>query len=281
MDFWRLGAFLLGAALLAVWLAHRQARELTAPPAEKGWRGHLVRFRWQAPYLLLQFFFGGIFSALFILYFKSSGHLGTWLMASVSRHSPGRQRICRKTPWPTFHPDLGFVRAQRNPALQFCLAACHRQPRSPLVLCFHWFGRRIDPWSVAAGAGKAWNDLPRVGIGRCTVAGLEPRHDRTGTSGQAGHGDRTRFPARRRPICSKGGERASLAVLAGSGTRCPPYAGRESVRCFGSVRPTRRHVRPFNTAGTIAKTAVGGTCTGTDFIVLVAENGAFAATRGY
>lgn len=81
MDFWRLGAFLLGAAVLAVWLAHRQARELTAPPAEKGWRGHLVRFRWQAPYLLLQFFFGGIFSALFILYFKSSGHLGTWLMA--------------------------------------------------------------------------------------------------------------------------------------------------------------------------------------------------------
>jgi hypothetical protein len=32
---------------------------------------------------LLQFFFGGIFSALFILYFKSSGHLGTWLTATV------------------------------------------------------------------------------------------------------------------------------------------------------------------------------------------------------
>ncbi|MFZ2853259.1 MAG: DUF2914 domain-containing protein [Rhodocyclaceae bacterium] len=79
VDFWRLGVFLLGAALLACWLASRSARNLAAPPGGQCWRGRLAGLRWQAPYLLLQFFYGGIFSALFILYFKSSGHLGTWL----------------------------------------------------------------------------------------------------------------------------------------------------------------------------------------------------------
>lgn len=82
MDFWRLGAFLLGAALIAVWLAWRDARKLQAPATENCLRGRISKITWQAPYLLLQFFFGGIFSALFILYFKSSGHLGTWLMAA-------------------------------------------------------------------------------------------------------------------------------------------------------------------------------------------------------
>jgi MFS family permease len=82
-DFWRLGLFLLGAALLALFLAHRQARELTAPAAGEHWRGRLAELVWLAPYLLLQFFFGGIFSALFILYFKSSGHLGTWLTTAL------------------------------------------------------------------------------------------------------------------------------------------------------------------------------------------------------
>ena len=82
VDFWRLGAFLLGAAVLALWLARREARELSPPPAANGWRGQLAQVSWQAPYLLLQFFFGGIFSALFILYFKSAGHLGSWLMAA-------------------------------------------------------------------------------------------------------------------------------------------------------------------------------------------------------
>lgn len=78
-DFWRLGVLLLGAALLAYWLARREARNLAAPPGDRRLRGRLAQLRWQAPYLLLQFCFGGIFSALFILYFKSSGHLGTWL----------------------------------------------------------------------------------------------------------------------------------------------------------------------------------------------------------
>lgn len=55
---------------------------VTAVP-ESGLRGSISDLVWQAPNLLLQFFFGGIFSALFIFYFKSSGHLGTWLSAVV------------------------------------------------------------------------------------------------------------------------------------------------------------------------------------------------------
>lgn len=82
VDLWRLGAFLLGAGLLLLWLASRESRRARAPAAEKGWRACLRGLRWQAPNLLLQFFFGGIFSALFILYFKSSGHLGSWLTAA-------------------------------------------------------------------------------------------------------------------------------------------------------------------------------------------------------
>jgi len=83
LDLWRLSGFLLGAAGLVIWLAWRERRKAVAPPAGEGWHGRLVDLRWQAPYLLLQFFFGGIFSALFILYFKSSGHLGTWLTAAL------------------------------------------------------------------------------------------------------------------------------------------------------------------------------------------------------
>ncbi|HNE34447.1 MAG TPA: DUF2914 domain-containing protein [Nitrospira sp.] len=84
VDFWRLGAFLLGAAVLIHFLARREARQESAPSTGDGcWRERLVDLRRQAPHLLLQFFFGGIFSALFILYFKSSGHLGTWLMAAL------------------------------------------------------------------------------------------------------------------------------------------------------------------------------------------------------
>lgn len=77
--FWRLGAFLLAAALLALWLARRHETRAVAPPKGHYLSGKWRRIVWQAPYLLLQFFYGGIFSALFIFYFKSAGHLGTWL----------------------------------------------------------------------------------------------------------------------------------------------------------------------------------------------------------
>ena len=81
-DFWRLGSFLAGAAVFALWLAWRESREKEPPLPARDLRGHVARLVWQAPYLLMQFFFGGIFSALFILYFKSSGHLGSWLTAA-------------------------------------------------------------------------------------------------------------------------------------------------------------------------------------------------------
>ena len=80
VDFWRLGGFLAGAGGLVVWLAYREFRMREAPSPAPGWRGCVRRLIWQAPYLALQFFFGGIFSALFILYFKSTGHFGAWLM---------------------------------------------------------------------------------------------------------------------------------------------------------------------------------------------------------
>jgi hypothetical protein len=81
LDFWRLGGFLLGAALLIYGLAYRHERAYPAPDPEAAAPCRLRRARWFAPYLLLQFFFGGIFSALFILYVKSAGHLPAWLAA--------------------------------------------------------------------------------------------------------------------------------------------------------------------------------------------------------
>lgn len=82
-DFWQLAGYLLGAAVFASWLAWRDAREKEPPLPAQNLKGHVARLVWQAPYLLVQFFYGGIFSALFILYSKSSGHFGTWLTAAV------------------------------------------------------------------------------------------------------------------------------------------------------------------------------------------------------
>lgn len=83
MDFWILGAYLLGSAVIVWWLARRDFLALVPPEEEEGWRGRWQGLVWQAPYLLVQFFFGGIFSALFILYFKSASHLGAWIMALI------------------------------------------------------------------------------------------------------------------------------------------------------------------------------------------------------
>lgn len=58
VDFWRLGGFLSGAAVLALWLAWRAALQRVAPPAGSGLRSNIHGLVWQAPYLLLQFFFG-------------------------------------------------------------------------------------------------------------------------------------------------------------------------------------------------------------------------------
>jgi hypothetical protein len=82
-DFYVLAAYLMGAALLIQYLARRYFRGVAPPAPGSGWPARLAWLRWHAPYLLVQFFFGGVFSALFILYFKSAGYLGTWLTAAV------------------------------------------------------------------------------------------------------------------------------------------------------------------------------------------------------
>jgi hypothetical protein len=62
LDLGILTGYLAGAAALLWYLGHR------TEPLE----GDLPWWRVSGPYLLLQFFFGGLFSALFIFYFKSS-----------------------------------------------------------------------------------------------------------------------------------------------------------------------------------------------------------------
>lgn len=75
MDLWLLSAYLAGAAALLWYLGHRQAAvanelaqaDAASEVAAPWWRE-------SGPYFLLQFLFGGLFSALFIFYFKSSSH---------------------------------------------------------------------------------------------------------------------------------------------------------------------------------------------------------------
>lgn len=96
LDLWILTGYLAGAAAVLWGLGWRQARRAAAPstpesgspgmaspPAAAGhwrdtWRQTLAE---KGPYLLLQFLFGGLFSALFIFYFKSSSHLMAYVWA--------------------------------------------------------------------------------------------------------------------------------------------------------------------------------------------------------
>lgn len=79
-DLWILSGYLAGAAALLWWLGHRR-HTFTAAGLEDGTQAPVpvasfLSSWWErAPYLLLQFLFGGLFSALFIFYFKSSSHL--------------------------------------------------------------------------------------------------------------------------------------------------------------------------------------------------------------
>jgi hypothetical protein len=79
-DLVTLFAYLLGAGILLLWLGRREGKphdESEAAPAlpEGGVARLLHMAREEGPTMALQFFFGGIFSALAILYFLSSSYL--------------------------------------------------------------------------------------------------------------------------------------------------------------------------------------------------------------
>jgi hypothetical protein len=81
MDLWILVAYLAGAGGLLWFLGQRQYLQPEPDTGETG--GTEAAPWWQAtgPYFLLQFLFGGLFSALFIFYFKSSSHFLAFLWA--------------------------------------------------------------------------------------------------------------------------------------------------------------------------------------------------------
>lgn len=96
MDLWILAAYLAGAACILWYLGLRAANEaknvirvgaLSDAPTDSAPNSPAVVAAappwWQdsGPYVLLQFLFGGLFSALFIFYFKSSSHLLALLWA--------------------------------------------------------------------------------------------------------------------------------------------------------------------------------------------------------
>ena len=73
-DLWLLAAYLLACGLILYWMGHRTNAHLLMTEIER--LEAYIRPEWQkkAPIFILQFLFGSLFSALFILYFKSSNH---------------------------------------------------------------------------------------------------------------------------------------------------------------------------------------------------------------
>jgi hypothetical protein len=85
VDLWILSAYLLATTPILWWLANKAQVQpnpenlhsgmLTHAPALQPVLLGLSSLRIRLPYLLLQFLYGSVFSALFILYFKSASHL--------------------------------------------------------------------------------------------------------------------------------------------------------------------------------------------------------------
>src|SRR5450830_219200 len=78
-DLWILTGYLLLAALILYWMGHkRHAHSLLDETSQQlAQQVETKKPEWvkRAPLFILQFLFGGLFSALFILYFKSANHL--------------------------------------------------------------------------------------------------------------------------------------------------------------------------------------------------------------
>lgn len=172
LDLWSLGGYLLGAGLLVWWLAYREYSEKQPAEERAGLAGQISQLLWQAPYLLLQFFYGGIFSALFIFYFKSAGHLGSWLMAAllgallIGNEFVGKRYGQRFTlVWALFALNaillLNFVLPHAigslNPAWFYVSTSC-----GILLTHVFWrvspgrFGRIAPAWVVAGVLMAAW-----------------------------------------------------------------------------------------------------------------------------
>ncbi len=78
-----LTSYLLAAALILWWLAHHaeKSHEQLHSHLSEGWLLRILPKSWRGalPYFLLQFLFGSLLSALFILYFKSSSYAYAFL----------------------------------------------------------------------------------------------------------------------------------------------------------------------------------------------------------
>jgi hypothetical protein len=73
-DLWFLAAYLLAAGLILYWMGHKSHANGLMAEAQRFEASNRPEWQKKAPTFILQFLFGSLFSALFILYFKSANH---------------------------------------------------------------------------------------------------------------------------------------------------------------------------------------------------------------
>ena len=73
-DLWFLAAYLLAAGLILYWMGHKSHAHGLMAEAQRLEASNRPEWQKKAPTFILQFLFGSLFSALFILYFKSANH---------------------------------------------------------------------------------------------------------------------------------------------------------------------------------------------------------------